>query len=80
MTGTAGPGKITVSLTGKNYDTGGTTGLGNTGSGLFARVDQVRQGNDESEGAGRTKTKVRFSLHLSAFFRRFTTARGPCPS
>jgi hypothetical protein len=36
-TGTAGPGAITVSLKGKYYSTGGTTGLGNTGSGLFAR-------------------------------------------
>jgi hypothetical protein len=35
-TGTAGPGTITVAQQGKKYSTGGTTGLGNTGSGLFA--------------------------------------------
>jgi len=38
VTGTAGPGAIGRSVTGKNYDTGGTTGLGNTGAGVFARV------------------------------------------
>jgi hypothetical protein len=37
-TGTAGPGVITANLAGKHYDTGGTTGLGNTGSGLFAKI------------------------------------------
>jgi hypothetical protein len=37
-TGTAGPGAIGRSVTGKNYATGGTTGLGNTGAGVFARV------------------------------------------
>jgi hypothetical protein len=36
-TGTAGPGQIAVDLGGKAYDTGGTTGLGNTGAGVFAR-------------------------------------------
>ncbi len=36
-TGTAGPGEIGVSSTGHRYDTGGVTGLGNTGSGVFAR-------------------------------------------
>jgi len=36
-TGTAGNGEITAHVTGKTYDTGGTTGLGNTGAGLFAR-------------------------------------------
>jgi hypothetical protein len=38
FTGTAGPGRIRVSSTGHNFDTGGTTGLGNTGAGAFARV------------------------------------------
>jgi hypothetical protein len=37
-TGTAGPGKITVRRAGRNYDTGGVTGLGNTGAGIFART------------------------------------------
>ena len=38
-TGTAGPGKITASRSrARRYDTGGTTGLGNTGAGVFARV------------------------------------------
>jgi len=36
-TGAAGNGEITAQLAGKRYDTGGTTGLGNTGAGLFAR-------------------------------------------
>jgi hypothetical protein len=43
-TGTAGPGTITVAQDGKKYDTGGVTGLGNTGSGLFAnRIVRVRK-------------------------------------
>jgi hypothetical protein len=37
-TGTAGPGQINVNFTGKKVDTGGKTGLGNTGVGFFARV------------------------------------------
>jgi hypothetical protein len=37
LTGTAGPGTITAQVTGLKYDTGGITGLGNTGAGLFAR-------------------------------------------
>jgi hypothetical protein len=37
-TGTAGPGKITAHVTGKAYDTGGTTVLGNTGAGLYAKI------------------------------------------
>ncbi len=36
-TGTAGPGSITGNVTGTAYDTNGTTGLGNTGAGVFAR-------------------------------------------
>ncbi len=36
-TGTAGAGSITGAVTGSAYSTGGTTGLGNTGSGVFAR-------------------------------------------
>ena len=36
-TGTAGPGKITAQVSGGKADTGGLTGLGNTGAGLFAR-------------------------------------------
>ena len=36
-TGTAGPGKITAQISGGRADTGGLTGLGNTGAGLFAR-------------------------------------------
>ena len=36
-TGTAGPGKITAQVVGRPFDTGGLTGLGNTGAGLFAR-------------------------------------------
>jgi hypothetical protein len=35
--GTAGAGSITGTVTGQALDTGGTTGLGNTGSGVFAR-------------------------------------------
>jgi hypothetical protein len=38
VTGTAGPGAIEKRISGKNYDTGGVTGLGNTGAGVFARV------------------------------------------
>ena len=38
QTGIAGPGTINVSFTGKKFDTGGKTGLGNTGVGFFARV------------------------------------------
>ncbi len=37
VTGTAGPGQITAGVKGKPYFTGGTTGLGNQGAGLFAR-------------------------------------------
>jgi hypothetical protein len=37
LTGTAGPGSITVQAAGQALDTGGATGLGNTGAGLFAR-------------------------------------------
>jgi hypothetical protein len=37
VTGTAGNGAITAHLRGKAFDTGGRTGLGNTGAGLFAR-------------------------------------------
>jgi hypothetical protein len=37
-TGTAGPGQINVHLGGKAYDTGGTTGLGNTGAGIYAKI------------------------------------------
>jgi hypothetical protein len=37
LTGTAGPGTIAVASAGTAFDTGGTTGLGNTGAGLFAR-------------------------------------------
>jgi hypothetical protein len=37
QTGNAGPGTINVSFTGKKFDTGGKTGLGNTGVGFFAR-------------------------------------------
>jgi hypothetical protein len=37
-TGIAGPGVINVRFTGKKHDTGGKTGLGNTGAGFFARV------------------------------------------
>ena len=40
-TGKAGPGEIGVSATGHRYDTGGLTGLGNTGSGVFARKIKV---------------------------------------
>jgi len=36
-TGVRGPGEITAQVAGNKYDTGGTTGLGNTGAGLFAR-------------------------------------------
>jgi hypothetical protein len=36
-TGTAGNGSITAQLRGKAFQTGGTTGLGNTGAGLFAK-------------------------------------------
>jgi hypothetical protein len=36
-TGTAGPGEITAHFVGGRFDTGGQTGLGNTGAGLFAR-------------------------------------------
>jgi hypothetical protein len=36
-TGTAGPGSITAQVVGSHFDTGGVTGLGNTGAGLFAR-------------------------------------------
>jgi hypothetical protein len=35
--GTAGPGSITGNVTGRAIDTGATTGLGNTGAGVFAR-------------------------------------------
>ena len=35
--GTAGPGQINKQVTGKNFNTDGTTGLGNTGAGTFAR-------------------------------------------
>jgi hypothetical protein len=37
QTGVAGPGTINVSFTGKKFNTGGKTGLGNTGVGFFAR-------------------------------------------
>jgi hypothetical protein len=37
ITGSAGNGSITGTVTGRALDTGGTTGLGNTGSGVFAR-------------------------------------------
>jgi hypothetical protein len=37
-TGTAGPGSITAQVLGGHADTGGKTGLGNTGAGLFART------------------------------------------
>jgi hypothetical protein len=37
-TGTAGPGTIVGSVQGVAYDTGGTTALGNTGAGVFART------------------------------------------
>ena len=37
-TGTAGPGSITAQVTSQKFDTGGKTGLGNTGAGLFART------------------------------------------
>ena len=37
-TGIAGPGQINRNLNGKKFDTGGKTGLGNTGAGFFARV------------------------------------------
>jgi hypothetical protein len=40
--GTAGAGSITGTVTGHAIDTGGTTGLGNTGSGVFARHLQGR--------------------------------------
>jgi hypothetical protein len=36
--GVAGPGTIVGNVTGHAYDTGGTTALGNTGSGVFART------------------------------------------
>ena len=36
--GTPGPGQINKLVTGKNFDTSGKTGLGNTGSGTFART------------------------------------------
>jgi hypothetical protein len=36
-TGTAGKGSITAHIKGKAFETGGVTGLGNTGAGLFAR-------------------------------------------
>jgi len=36
-TGVRGNGEITARVTGARYDTGGKTGLGNTGAGLFAR-------------------------------------------
>jgi hypothetical protein len=36
-TGVLGPGTITGKVTGNAFDTGGITGLGNTGSGVFAR-------------------------------------------
>ena len=36
-TGTAGPGSITAQVASQYFDTGGITGLGNTGAGLFAR-------------------------------------------
>jgi hypothetical protein len=36
-TGVVGPGSITGNVTGNAIDTNGTTGLGNTGSGVFAR-------------------------------------------
>jgi hypothetical protein len=36
-TGTAGAGSITGNVSGSAIDTGGTTGLGNTGAGVFAR-------------------------------------------
>ncbi len=41
LTGTAGPGSITTTGFGARYDTGGVTGLGNTGAGLFARHIKV---------------------------------------
>ena len=37
QTGLAGAGKIKGTVTGNAYDTGATTGLGNTGAGVFAR-------------------------------------------
>jgi hypothetical protein len=37
-TNTNGPGSITTKRIGLNYDTGGVTGLGNTGAGIFART------------------------------------------
>ncbi len=37
-TNTNGPGSITTKRIGRNYDTGGSTGLGNTGAGIFART------------------------------------------
>ena len=43
-TGTAGNGSITADAVGRPYDTGGVTGLGNTGAGLFARrIIRVRR-------------------------------------
>ncbi len=41
-TGHAGPGFITGNVTGQALDTGGRTGLGNTGAGVFARHLQGR--------------------------------------
>jgi hypothetical protein len=38
LTGVAGPGTIVGNVLGHAYDTGGTTALGNTGSGVFART------------------------------------------
>ena len=37
-TNTNGPGSITLKRAGRNYDSGGVTGLGNTGAGIFART------------------------------------------
>jgi hypothetical protein len=43
-TGTAGPGQISVHLGGKAIDTGGTTGLGNTGAGVYAKIIKALKG------------------------------------
>jgi hypothetical protein len=37
LTNTYGPGSITAQVVGARFDTNGTTGLGNTGAGLYAR-------------------------------------------
>ncbi len=91
-TGTDGPGEITVRSRARKYDTGGTTGLGNTGSGLFARHIRALRRTDEAARMSRVDRSTALGSRIIARACRsvsrlrpsicthLTIARGPCPS